>query len=304
MNKKQKLDKLRHLFNVLNEYGFNIKTLSDSVYKPFLEAFLKSDLKKENALWRSKENIFFVYIQNWPKGLKEDRLSIIKNQRFYTFSKFKKIKDSQVYIALIHDLMETYIGTKLLLPIEKNYFWLFGKRIPYKFQEHFGVISIYLENQVLTIKSSKKTISKNIIKFMQKSLEKYITGTLDLFLSRTDASSFPDWGGYNIQFKSSKSKWASLSCKKNITNLPYKRTFSFSYNLAVYEKEYIDVIIWHEIAHIYQQNHSKNFYNVLEKLIPSYKVTKKLFDENLKCVPLTKNSLWEHEVPFFDFDEI
>lgn len=45
----------------------------------------------------------------------------------------------------------------------------------------------------------------------------------------------------------------------------------FSFNLMQYPEDAIDYVIVHELAHLIELNHSKNFWNIVEKYLPDYK---------------------------------
>lgn len=60
--------------------------------------------------------------------------------------------------------------------------------------------------------------------------------------------------------------WGTCSSKKNIT---------INYNLIKYSKEVIRYVILHEICHLKYMNHSKDFWDLVEKYMPEYKKIKK-----------------------------
>lgn len=73
---------------------------------------------------------------------------------------------------------------------------------------------------------------------------------------------------YNLEFnrvvvKDTKSRWGSCSNRKNI-NLNWK--------LILTEKGCLDYVIVHELAHLIHMNHSKDYWNEVEKMMPDYKV--------------------------------
>lgn len=69
-----------------------------------------------------------------------------------------------------------------------------------------------------------------------------------------------------ISIKNQKSRWGSCSSKKNL-NINYKILFL--------TKEQQDYIIVHELCHLKEFNHSKNFWSLVEKIIPNYLAIKK-----------------------------
>ncbi|MCH5315350.1 MAG: M48 family metallopeptidase [Eubacterium sp.] len=44
----------------------------------------------------------------------------------------------------------------------------------------------------------------------------------------------------------------------------------------LYPPEAVDYVVVHELAHIKHHNHSKSFYNLIEKYMPDYKQREKL----------------------------
>jgi predicted metal-dependent hydrolase len=68
---------------------------------------------------------------------------------------------------------------------------------------------------------------------------------------------------YNrVSIKETRSRWGSCSKKGNL---------NFSYKLALIPQELADYVIVHELCHIQELNHSKNFWQLVEKTIPNYK---------------------------------
>ena len=72
----------------------------------------------------------------------------------------------------------------------------------------------------------------------------------------------------NIRIRDISYAWGSCSTNKNIT---------ISLKLIKYSKEAIKYVILHELCHLKYMNHSKNFWNLVEKYMPDYKEIKKEF---------------------------
>ena len=71
-----------------------------------------------------------------------------------------------------------------------------------------------------------------------------------------------------IRIRNIKYAWGSCSNKKNIT---------INSNLINYSEEGIRYVILHELCHLKYMNHSKEFWNLVEKYMPDYKTVKKEF---------------------------
>ena len=71
-----------------------------------------------------------------------------------------------------------------------------------------------------------------------------------------------------ITIKQIKYAWGSCSSKKNIT---------LNLELIKYSQQAIRYVILHELCHLKYMNHSKDFWDLVEKYMPNYKQVKKEF---------------------------
>lgn len=71
---------------------------------------------------------------------------------------------------------------------------------------------------------------------------------------------------YNlVRIKNLTSRWGSCSIKRNLT---------FNIKLMYFGTDVIDYVIVHELCHLQEMNHSKKFWNLVEKIIPNYQERK------------------------------
>lgn len=71
-----------------------------------------------------------------------------------------------------------------------------------------------------------------------------------------------------IRIRNIKYAWGSCSCNKNIT---------INYKLISYSENAIRYVILHELCHLRYMNHSKEFWNLVQRYMPEYKEIKKEF---------------------------
>lgn len=76
-----------------------------------------------------------------------------------------------------------------------------------------------------------------------------------------------------IRIKDQKSRWGSCSSKGNI---------NFNYRIIMAPDEVCDYVVIHELCHLVHMNHSKDFWNLVESVCPSYKQCIKWLQENGK----------------------
>ena len=67
----------------------------------------------------------------------------------------------------------------------------------------------------------------------------------------------------HISFRYSKNRWGSCSSTNRI---------SFNYHLVKLSSSLIEYVIIHELSHIVHKNHSKEFWKLVYKYLPDYKV--------------------------------
>ena len=73
-----------------------------------------------------------------------------------------------------------------------------------------------------------------------------------------------------ISITKAKTRFGSCSSKK---------TISFSCSLLLYPPEAVDYVVVHELAHLKYMNHQKEFYRLIEQLMPDYKKRRALLKE-------------------------
>ena len=70
-----------------------------------------------------------------------------------------------------------------------------------------------------------------------------------------------------LKIRKMKSKWGVCNIKTY--------TITINQELIKYNPKYLEYVIYHELSHLREQNHSKNFWNEVEKYCPNYKTIRK-----------------------------
>ena len=70
-----------------------------------------------------------------------------------------------------------------------------------------------------------------------------------------------------INYRTMKTRWGSC--------IPEKKSITFNINLAQKDIECVEYVVVHELIHLIEPTHSTNFYRILEKNIPNWKILRK-----------------------------
>ena len=70
-----------------------------------------------------------------------------------------------------------------------------------------------------------------------------------------------------VSIRNQKTRWGSCSSKKNL---------NFNYRIMYLPDEIADYIVVHELCHLEEFNHSRKFWDLVERGVPDYKKIKKV----------------------------
>lgn len=74
-----------------------------------------------------------------------------------------------------------------------------------------------------------------------------------------------------IRIKDQKTRWGSCSSLHNL---------NFNWRLIMAPGEVLDYVVVHELCHLTHMNHSRDFWNMVEKVMPDYRVYRKWLKDN------------------------
>lgn len=134
------------------------------------------------------------------------------------------------------------------------------KEIEKIIDKHLNWINSKIAMQTSRLESTKR-LTEEEIKVLKKDAGKYLSEKTEYFAKVMGL----EYG--KITITSAKTRFGSCSSKKNI---------SYSYRLMLYPEEAREYVVVHELAHTRLMNHSKEFYRIIEGVLPDYKRRKAL----------------------------
>lgn len=136
------------------------------------------------------------------------------------------------------------------------------------------IVKTYLKQSILPSNPASEPKSPQTI-----ALEKrYRDAAKDYIPKRVEYYHQFTGGKYTkITIRDQKTRWGS--CSSN-------GTLSFSFRLMMAPPRVLDYVVVHELCHLTHMNHSKEFWNMVETILPDYKEHRKWLKENghtLRC---------------------
>ena len=201
-----------------------------------------------------KPKIKNIYLRITPKGvqitanrrvpLKEIEAFVLSKSAWLT--KHLKVQELRVQKrALVNGNEVYYRGEACLLVCEEN---------------KLDNVELEFKEQQFHIKMPKETeqeiLEELFNHFYKNRAIEFITPMVELWSKKMSLK--PS----NVSFRKAKRQWGSCSSQNSL---------SFNYYLMKLPKHLIEYVVIHELAHIKEKNHSKNFWALVEKFLPNYK---------------------------------
>lgn len=137
-------------------------------------------------------------------------------------------------------------------------FYYFGKR--YDIICGFSNFEIVDDKiYVLNKKELDKWLKKNAVEIYSKHLEYWYNKFLE------------DIPKPNLKIRKMTSRWGVCNIRNHNVTL--------NSELSKYDIDCLDYVIVHELSHFIHHNHSKSFWNLVEKYYPNYKISRKKLKE-------------------------
>lgn len=143
------------------------------------------------------------------------------------------------------------------LPISKNFedgetISLFGEIVTIKHNPKLRR-GVYLEDGFLYVSGELDFLHRRVKDFIKKEAQKIFYNKSKILADKLDCKL------NDVTIKDTKSRWGSCSSMHNI---------NYSWRIALAPQEVIDYLIAHEVAHLFHQDHSRNFWNCVKSLEP------------------------------------
>ena len=189
-------------------------------------------------------------------------ISLVEKRRKWIFNKFESYRQWLMQIPAEREFVS---GEKLLF---------MGVNYPLKVLEHKrrytnvnltdGQFLVAI-NADIPIEKRREEIRGKLEQWYIRRAKELITERLELFSNKIGAKV------NTVRFKNQKTRWGSCSQKRNL---------NFNWKLVMAPTHIVDYVVIHELCHLRQMNHSKEFWQLVESQIPDYKERRKWLKEN------------------------
>lgn len=171
---------------------------------------------------------------------------LIKSKEAWILSKIHLVKQKKQEKS-IFEIGVNYLGVNYSI----NTFEVQGNMVKLNFDKsHFNV---YIPHALETKEEALKDI---LIKWYKAEARRILEQRVKLYGERLGV--YPE----RIFIKNQKTKWGSCSSRRNI---------NLNYRIIMAPMEVVDYLVVHELCHLVHLNHSKDFWSLVEKILPHYK---------------------------------
>ncbi|APU59302.1 M48 family metallopeptidase [Clostridium botulinum] len=211
---------------------------------------LKTKKRKTISIKIGKE---FIIEVTAPLGTNEYTIEqVLKKEEKWIIKKIKKLKEVENFNGYY------YLGELYYLKIKEV------KSLYFKLEVDSNKFMVYINSGIL--KEKREVIIKdNLEKFYKEQAVKVLKERTDYY------SSILKVVPKNIVIKNQKTLWGSCSSKGNI---------NYNYKIVMAPLKILDYIVVHELCHLVHMNHSKDFWHLVESIIPDFKERRNWLKEN------------------------
>ena len=187
------------------------------------------------------------------------KIYIRYNENTLLFKVPLKTKESEI-IKIINDNKASIL--KIIKKVDKKikYTYENGSEISFYGQKYYIIYSneTRISNNYLYLNKDNPLEAYNFL--ARKYGKVFYRDRINYFINK-----------YNLPYKVENIVIRDMKTRYGVCNIKDKK-ISFQLHLAVYPLECIDYVIVHELTHFKVQNHSKEFYYEISKILPDYKL--------------------------------
>lgn len=193
---------------------------------------------------------------------KNGELIVHSPKRLSTDEIFKYIKEKEKWILTKQKEIQERLSINKDI-INYNQIQFLGKK--YNIEEINGLKKIELTEDALLLPTNIQDRNTKIKLWFMGMAKKILKERLEYFANIMQL----DYAGVTIN--NSKTRWGSCDINRNI---------KLNFRLVMLPHKALDFVLIHELAHIIEFNHSKDFYKVISTIMPSYKLQQKQLKNN------------------------
>ncbi len=217
------------------------------------------------------ENIEFKV--NIKLSKKYKRLAMSLNEKLEVVIRsplFANVSDINKFISSNTDwIINSYNNKKnnSLINLQDNYIFLLGRKYKINWIEITGNFKYLIDSDCLNLFVKANHTKKDyVIKFLTKHYHNFIFKKLS------------HWSTImNTPFSEFKFKWAETSFGKCLHS---KRIITISPRICLYPEHIIDYLLIHELSHLIHPNHSKSFWDNVEKYYKDHKSARRFLKKH------------------------
>jgi len=200
-----------------------------------------------------------------PKNNKNTYFKFRKDGTIHiTKSRYQSTKDIIKYMKQNEAVFAHKIEKVTVVPTVKDGFYsYFGTNLKIEYIDTKNV-KIDVLNDVIELPS--KEIDPDQV-YVRKAERNILLFEIETIKHKYRENPYVDINDIIIKTRHTKSRFGSCNA--------HRKTINLNTNLVHYDIQYLEYVFLHEIAHLVHQNHSKDYYDLLEKLCPNYKIIRK-----------------------------
>ncbi len=206
---------------------------------------------QEYTVIRQRRRTIALYIN--PNGTLTIKAPIFTPDFFIN----RFVKDKQDWIEKHISRVKQYPQLEEKQFIDGEQFMFLGKNYPLQIVHSE---SIELTDKLLFPFKNKRSIKKRIIEWYKEQALETVSKRVEKYAAIMKANY------RSIELSNAKKRWGACSHIDELT---------FNWRLIMAPLESMDYVVIHELAHTIEKNHSKQFWAIVQKFCPDYKIRRR-----------------------------